>query len=294
MARRRRFRIFRRGGNDADDQGAGSGGEQAVALAHPEGEGPEAPATRPPEPDDGGIAQQTTQEWAVPDAEDESRPAVEETSSRPRDAEARATAAKRAESERRLRAEVDERVAAETADMRRELESLRVSTEERVRNAAERARQEAEERAGEDREERGRIEVDAARKAAEERFAATVRRLQDELDRESEHKTRVIEASDRRLQEIEQRAVAAADRVAKAEAELMAQAEALREAADRRIAEETELARREAKEAADARIAAAGAGPSSRPPPEPKEAEQSVPEAKPKRRLFSRRRKIAP
>ena len=117
-----------------------------------------------------------------------------------------------AEAERRFREEADQRVQAETADLLRELDSLRASLDERGREA----------------EERTKLEVEAARKAAHERYGAELRAHEEELDAEREDKARIIESSNRRLQEIEQRALAATDRVAAAEQELADEADRLR------------------------------------------------------------------
>ena len=143
-----------------------------------------------------------------------------------------------AEVERRLRGEADQRVQAETADLRRELDSLRAGLDERVREA----------------EERTKLEVEAARKAAHERYGAELRARDEELDAERKDKARVIESSDRRLQEIEQRALAATDRVAAAERELADEADRLRANQEKRIEAEAEKARTAATKAADERV----------------------------------------
>src|SRR4051794_21823116 len=75
--------------------------------------------------------------------------ALQEALAQVQDAEARATAAKQAQAqaERRLRAEADRRVAAETADLRRELETLQAQVPEQVQQAEDRGRRETEEAA---------------------------------------------------------------------------------------------------------------------------------------------------
>ena len=143
-----------------------------------------------------------------------------------------------AEAERRLREEADQRVQAETADLRRELDSLRAGLDERVREA----------------EGRTQLEVEAARKAAHERYGAELRAREEELDAEREDKARIIESSNRRLQEIEQRALAATDRVAAAEQELADEADRLRANQEKRIQAEAEKARTAATKAADERV----------------------------------------
>jgi DNA uptake protein ComE-like DNA-binding protein len=87
----------------------------------------------------------------------------------------------------------------------------------------------ADERVKAEVEERTRLEVEAARTAAEQHFAAELNLREEELEQEREEKTRVIESSARRLAEIEERALAAADRVAAAEHELASEAARLRE-----------------------------------------------------------------
>ena len=65
---------------------------------------------------------------------------------------------------------------------------------------------------------RSREEVEAARRAAEERFAAELRTLDAELALEKEAKAKALEAAEKRLAEIEQHAIAAGERIAGAEA----------------------------------------------------------------------------
>ena len=105
-----------------------------------------------------------------------------------------------------------------------------------------------------DAEERTELEVTAARNAAHERYAAELRAREEELDAEREDKARIIESADRRLQEIEQRALAATDRVAAAEQELADEADRLRADQEKRIEAEAEKARTAATKAADERV----------------------------------------
>jgi hypothetical protein len=104
------------------------------------------------------------------------------------------------------------------------IESRLAEADERLETELERVRRETEERVRAEirgqAEERTRVEVDAVRRASEERFNAEIRLRDQELESEREDKARVIEESDARLHEIEQRALAAAERVAAREAEL--------------------------------------------------------------------------
>ena len=134
-----------------------------------------------------------------------------------------------------------------STETRKQVEDrIRAEIEETTRVEIERLRGEAEERT--------RVEVEATRRAAEQRFKAEIRLREQELESEREDKTRIIDESDACLHEIEQRALAGAERVAAAEAELAQEAERLRKEAEARVAEETERAHRNATNAADAQV----------------------------------------
>jgi DNA uptake protein ComE-like DNA-binding protein len=109
--------------------------------------------------------------------------------------------------------------------------------DERVREAEERGRREAEGRARAEIEERVAAATAAEHRALEERATQSADTTVIEI----------IERSDRRLQEIEAQAGAAAERVSAAEQQLAAETERLRAEADERVRRETETARREAE-----------------------------------------------
>ncbi len=92
------------------------------------------------------------------------------------------------------------------------------------------------------------------RQEADQRVRAETADLRRELDAEREDKTRIIEGAERRLQEIEQRALAATDRVTAAERELADEADRLRADAEERIEAESEKARIAATKAAGERV----------------------------------------
>jgi len=105
-----------------------------------------------------------------------------------------------------------------------------------------------------DAEERLRAEVTVARKAAEDRFAERLANRERTLELEREQKVRLIEESDRRLSQIEARAVEAAERVDAAERRLAEEVRHLRADAETHATAEAERARKEATEAAEARV----------------------------------------
>ena len=198
---------------------------------------------------------------AAEGSEPASDAAIEEAFLQAEAAEARATEAKRAQldAERVARERAEQLVEARTADLRGELESMQTELNRRAKQPAEatgggddltdpeRIRAQALERT--------RIEVDAAREAAQKRYASELRLREQELEREREEKVRIVESSDERLREIERRALAAAERISAAERGLDAEAARLREEGARRIEQEAERARAEATAAASAAIA---------------------------------------
>ena len=190
-------------------------------------DGPQPEPDEEPEPElfESPQPEPATEQQRSDEAEDTAAARLEELEGRLTATEERAAAAERDADEAHTRvAELERELAEaregaqestrESAEVRRELELLQAETDDRVRQAEDRARREAEE---------------AAQGAEVERIAA--------------EKDMLIESADRRLTEIEGRAIAAAELIRVAEQELAREADRLRADAVHLVHDEVEQAR---------------------------------------------------
>ncbi len=132
--------------------------------------------------------------------------------------------------------QVEERAARARREAREAWRSVGAISSCQAQVRAERRRHEEAERRSEAQCVELRLEIDALHDraaeqggAVDERFVAELRRGAEELEHQRQEMKRVTERSDRLLQEIEERAITAAQRVAAAELELVRRAERLRQ-----------------------------------------------------------------